>query len=249
MASLRRRAVRSSGWLALLAVAGLPCAPLPVAAQQGQRAALDLRSPLQGVVLEESTLRPIEAATVILIGADMSTRTDADGAFAFANTPSGRVRVRVTSPGRVSMVQEVEVHPDAILHVQFLLPRIDVVLAGFLVTGSADATSGAPVTAADLVARQVPGLLYPVSSVGDTERGIRLRGTNTFTQAGDPHLFVDGIRVTGTGTIYDALTQIPAENVDRIEVLRGPAAAFLHPYAANGVIHVYTKSRGGVRPH
>ncbi len=54
-------------------------------------------------------------------------------------------------------------------------------------------------------------------------------------------LFVDGVRVQGAG-IYDALSQIPAEDVEAIEVLRGAAAAFLHPDGANGVIHVRTIS-------
>jgi outer membrane receptor for ferrienterochelin and colicin len=40
---------------------------------------------------------------------------------------------------------------------------------------------------------------------------------------------------------FDALERIPASDVERVEVLRGPAAAFLYPYAANGVINVVTK--------
>jgi outer membrane receptor for ferrienterochelin and colicin len=45
------------------------------------------------------------------------------------------------------------------------------------------------------------------------------------------------------GAGLDLLRMIPATDVADISVLRGPAAAFLYPYAANGVISVTTKKR------
>ena len=41
--------------------------------------------------------------------------------------------------------------------------------------------------------------------------------------------------------MFDVLSQIPASDVEDIEVLRGPTAAFLYPFAANGVVEVRTK--------
>jgi hypothetical protein len=241
MTILRRYHTRSGSWLVILAVAGLPWGFQRADAQQGLPAPPDLQSPFQGVVLEESSFQPIESARVAIVGTNLVAETDAYGSFAFPDPPMGRISVRITAPDQVSTVQEVELREGGILHVQILLPRITAVLAELLVVGGAvEASSGAPSTAADLVARQVPGLLFPASSVGDAERGIRLRGANTFAAAADPHLFIDGVRVVGSQSIYEALTRIPAAEVDRIEVLRGPAAAFLHQYGANGVIHVYT---------
>jgi TonB-dependent SusC/RagA subfamily outer membrane receptor len=40
---------------------------------------------------------------------------------------------------------------------------------------------------------------------------------------------------------YDALRNIPAADVEALEVLKGPAAASLYPFAANGVVLVTTK--------
>lgn len=223
-----------------LAVIGLATLPLLAGAQQGRPAPLDTRSPLQGIVLDEVSGLPIESAVVSIVGSGLTARTDSYGSFGFANPPIGRISVRVSAPDLVSMVEEVEVRDGSIVHVQFLLPPLDALLAEFLVPPGS--TVGEPATAADLVARRVPGLLHSVTMVGDGDRAIRLRGVNTFTGGGEPQLFVDGVRVTGTGTIYSTLMNIPASDVDRIDVLRGPAAAFLHPYAANGVIHVYTRT-------
>ena len=45
----------------------------------------------------------------------------------------------------------------------------------------------------------------------------------------------------------EALRQIPASDVEDIKVLKGPAAAFLYPLAANGVVAVTTRSAGRPR--
>jgi TonB-dependent starch-binding outer membrane protein SusC len=232
----------------ILGAWGLLSIPSVAWTQHGLPTPLDLRS-LQGIVLDESSHEPIQSATVTIVGSDLETRTDAYGSFSVSNPPSGPVNVRVAAPGFITIVEEVEVVAGAIVHLQVFLPPLAALLSEILVRSPAGAAaSDRSATAADLVARQVPGLLFPQSGPGDTDRGIRLRGISTFTQGGDPHLLIDGVRVVGTSAIYEILNQIPAEDVERVEVLRGPAAAFLHPYAANGVIHVHTKTgRGGQR--
>jgi len=228
--------------MAILGMMGALSLPLWAAAQQGTFVPLNLDSPLQGIVLDESTGQPVADATLTIVGTDYRTSANAYGMFAFPDPPMGRVSVRAAAPDMVTLVEEVDVRADVITQIEFHLPPLDALLAEFLVPSGDRVSSTEPTTAADLVARRVPGLMLPVSSVGDDERAIRLRGVNTFTQGSEPHLFIDGVRVTGTSTIYNTLTQIPASDVERIDVLRGPAAAFLHQYAANGVIHVYTRS-------
>ena len=64
---------------------------------------------LGGVVVDESTGQPVEAATVLLVGTDFETETGTYGGFAFTEAPLGTVSVRVTAPGHPSVVQEVDV--------------------------------------------------------------------------------------------------------------------------------------------
>lgn len=240
MTPLRPPVRNASGIWALTALLAA-ATPLAVqGAQQGLPAPLDYDSPLQGVVVDESTFQPIEGATVTIVGTELVTETDAYGSFAFPDPPAGFLSIRAAAPDRVSATEEVVRDEGRLLHVQFMLPRVDEVLAGILVGVQPGATGGDPATAADMVARRVPGLLFGPAGVGDVDRDILLRGINSFGDGGSPHLFVDGVRVTGS-SIYDVLSRIPAEEVDRIEVLRGPNQAFRHQYAADGVIHVYTK--------
>lgn len=205
--------------------------------------AQDFETVLGGVVLDDLSMEPIESATVSIVGTDITTVTDEYGAFVFGDPPLGRVSMRVVAADRVSMVQEIELHAEAVTHVQFFLPAIDVVVSELLVREPAESTGTikVPLSAVDILARQVPGAFGAFPMPGDTDQSVVIRGLGTFGDNVEPALFVDGVRVSAAG-VYDALSQIPAEDVEAVEVLRGAASAFLHPNGANGVIHVRTRT-------
>ncbi len=81
--------------------------------------------------------------------------------------------------------------------------------------------------------------------MGQNDNEIYLRGIGSITQSVDPVVYVDGVRFVIDNAL-EVLDRISAEDVANIRVLRGPAAAFLYPHAANGVILVET--RGATRP-
>ena len=195
-----------------------------------------------GVVLDDVTMEPIGAAIVTIIGTDMSAVTDERGAFLFSDPPVGRTSVRVVAADYVSVVQEIALRVESVTHVQFFLPAIDAVVSQLLARGPAESTVTikVPLSAVDILARQVPSAFGALPMPGDTDQPVILRGLGTFSDNVEPVLLVDGVRVAASG-VYDALSQIPAEDVEAIEVLRGAAGAFLHPNGANGVIHVRTR--------
>ena len=204
---------------------------------------------LGGVVLDDVTMEPIGSATVSIIGTDMSAVTDERGTFVFWEPPVGRVSVRVAAADRVSVVQEIELHAESVTHVQFFVPAIDAVISELLVRRPGERTGDIkiPLSAVDILARQVPGAFGALPMPGDTDQPVILRGLGTFGDNVEPVLLVDGVRVSASG-VYDALAQIPAEDVDAIEVLRGAAGAFLYPNGANGVIHVRTRMGPAAEP-
>ncbi len=123
----------------------------------------------------------------------------------------------------------------------------------------------APVAdAIQLINGRVPGVLVQPSTgvVGGGGR-IRIRGASSISLFGsDPLLFVDGIRVdnrahsgpasqgggtTGSGPA-SRMSDINPEDIESIEIVKGPAAAVLYgTEATGGVIQIITKrgSRGG----
>ena len=197
---------------------------------------------LQGVVVDETTRQPVDSATVSLAGHGEAVITGRWGDFAFPDAPLGTVAVQVSAPGHPSVVQDVTVVGDRIAFVQIVLPSVAAVLSELLVRGSqAGPPTEAARTAADLLALEVSRMRPSSGEVGKSDYQVRLRSANTFQGVGEPLILIDGVVMSRAQNAFDALEQIPASDVDEIELLKGPAAAFLYPYAANGVVHVKTK--------
>ncbi len=110
----------------------------------------------------------------------------------------------------------------------------------------------APVTTvANLLQARTPGLMIRnESGSAGTSQTIRIRGISSITQGNDPLVFLDGIRVDGgSQQIYglggqsgSRLNDIKSEDIESIEVVKGPAAATLYGSdAVAGVINIITK--------
>src|SRR5262249_54277618 len=74
--------------------------------------------------------------------------------------------------------------------------------------------------------------------------GVFLRGTNTAQTL----VLIDGVRVSSSTAGTTALEAIPLDQIDRIEILRGPASSLYGSDAVGGVIQVFTR-RGAGDPH
>lgn len=95
------------------------------------------------------------------------------------------------------------------------------------------------------VLRQVPGLTFQNSGGDGKATSIHLRGTNSSHVL----VLVDGIKV-GSATLGSvAFQDIPLENIERIEVVRGPRSALYGSEAIGGVIQIFTqKGKMGFHP-
>ena len=235
--SLRRAA------FAALALAAVPVVTSPVYGQEQPR---ESSARLQGVVVVESTFEAIIGATVSIVDTDIETQTGSLGDFAILDAPLGRVWVRVAAPGFPSVRDQVEITESGIVFVQFRMPTdVGTVLDEVVVEViDPDAASAEANTALDLLAIKVPSIqMKSTGAVGLSTGVVRLRGFSSLTQDGNPLVVIDDVAMTGDRPPLEVLSQIPARDVESIEVLRGPIAAFRYPYASNGVIYVKTKRR------
>lgn len=201
---------------------------------------------LQGVVVVESTFEAIIGATVSIVDTDIQTQTGALGDFAIVDAPLGSVWVRVEAPGFPSVRDLVEITENGIVFLQFRMPEdVGTVLDEVVVeVVDPNVASSEANTALDLLAIKVPSIgMRSPGSVGQHGGAVRLRGFNSLTQSGNPLIVIDDVAVTSDRPPLEVLSQIPAGDVESIEVLRGPIAAFRFPYASNGVILVKTKRR------
>lgn len=103
------------------------------------------------------------------------------------------------------------------------------------------------ITRADLERSQAPDLIavlsqqagIDVSRTGGPGQAstLFLRGANS----NQTLILIDGIRVTATGSGLFDLAHLPPDQIERIEIVRGPRAALWGSDAIGGVIHIFTR--------
>ena len=113
-----------------------------------------------------------------------------------------------------------------------------------------------------LLVGRAPGVtVLPGTGMVGAGAIVRIRGIGSFSLSSDPLIYVDGVRVnnqTGTGLAVQAfgsavvsrLNDFNPDEIENIEVLKGPAAATLYgTEAARGVINIITKkgAAGGTK--
>lgn len=97
-----------------------------------------------------------------------------------------------------------------------------------------------PGSVADVLAR-VPGIQITRNGGPGTTTSVFLRGADSRFTA----VYVDGVRMDSQSTGGASWQSIPLALIDRIEVLRGPAAAVYGSDAMGGVVQIFTKKGDG----
>lgn len=99
--------------------------------------------------------------------------------------------------------------------------------------------AGPTTTLAELLGRST-GIEFGRAGGHGADESVFIRGTN----GGHALVLVDGIRVNSATTGATATQMIPLSQVERIEVLRGPASALYGSDAIGGVIQIFTRNAG-----
>ena len=243
--------------LAAFAIAALPAAAL---AQDGS---------ISGQVVDQTTRNPVPDAQVSVVGTARGAQTDSQGRFTISGVPAGTYDLRVRRVGYAPTVQRVSVSTGGSATADFALgtsaTRLEEVVVN-AVTGQAqrrvesgtnnglidvESLNKGPITQmADVLQGRIAGVtLQSAAGTQGSSQKIRIRGANSLSLSNEPLLYVDGIRVSnGKGGIalggqdYSRLNDINPEEIENVEILKGPAASAIYGSAAAvGVILITTK--------
>ena len=250
----------------LVLAASLLAAPLAAATLAATVASAQETGTVTGSVTTEATGQPIVSAQVFIEELARGSLTQASGRYLLVSIPPGTYALSVTSIGHETVTRQVSVTAGGVADVDFVLAAVALDLDEIVVTGTGvptqrrrlgqtiatvtgDELAAAPITnIADALVGRLPGARGLMSG-GQTGGGtsILLRGTSSISQRQSPLIYVDGVRVDNTresaeSVQTDRLQDINPQDIERIEVIKGAAAATLFgTEASSGVIQIFTK--------
>jgi TonB-linked SusC/RagA family outer membrane protein len=260
------RIVTGGGWRHVVmlgaVVAGL-MTPSAARAQEGVVA---------GSVVVEGSSRPLSGAQVTVQGQEgRGAVSDASGRFRITGLPAaGQVTLVARMIGYRPATQSVRIGATDVRFgmSERAVELEQIVVTGTAGTqekraiGNSvakvnveDVVSSARVQSVqDLINGRAPGVaILPWTGMVGAGSRIRIRGISTFSLTAEPLVYVDGVRVNneqasgltiqafGSGVV-SRLNDFNPEEIESIEILKGPAAATLYgTEAARGVINIITK--------
>ena len=200
----------------------------------------------------------------------------ADGQYTIAGIPAGQHTVVVRRLGFGLQRRHVTVAAGQTVTADFAMATASTTLSEVLVTGTAAPTErravGTSIASVDsnavaksnavTVDQALQGKMAGAQitqnsgNPGGGGVSIRLRGTSSFISGSDPLVIIDGVIVDNSSAplrdlgarsnVQNRMADLNPADIDRIEVVRGAAAAALYGSRANnGVIQIFTK-RGQV---
>jgi len=233
--------------------------PLPAASQ----------GTISGLVQNQQSGTPVPSVQIFIESLDLGVLTQPNGRYVLQNVPAGTHMVTASRIGFQNITQSVTVGAGTALQ-DFTLTEAILGLDEIIVTGQAGGTQRraignvvATIDAAELAevsasssmeqffGNRVAGVqMIPGSgSVGyDTQR-IRIRGNSSAALKNDPIIYIDGVRMNslapetaGYAVRQSRLNDINPNDIESIEIIKGPAASTLYgTEASNGVIQIITK--------
>jgi TonB-dependent SusC/RagA subfamily outer membrane receptor len=228
-------------------------------------------STVRGRVNDARTGNPIPAAQVSVDGTRLGALTDASGIFTISGVPSGNRTITARRIGYTPQRKQVVVGAGA-NDVTFSLDATASTLEQVVVTGTATPTTiralgtsiasidnsqiaeARSVTVDQALQGKIAGAQITQNSgtPGGGGLSVRLRGTGSIISGSEPLYIVDGVIVDNSSdqlidfgarsNPQNRLADLDPNDIDRIEVVRGAAAAALYGSRANnGVVQIFTK--------
>jgi vitamin B12 transporter len=122
--------------------------------------------------------------------------------------------------------------------------RLDALIADVTVIGPEEIARAGAQSLADLLQRQ-PGVQIQTNGGPASTTGVFLRGAN----ANQTLVLIDGLRVSSSSSGTTPFEALPLDQIDHIEILRGPAASLYGADAIGGVIQIFTRQASGDAVH
>lgn len=194
--------------------------------------------------------KAVQGASIYLLNTNFSTSTDKEGRFTLKNIPTGNYQMKISAMGYAVLLRTVNVSSQQ-NGINIVLMTTEHQLDEVIVTAQKtdEDQQKLPLSLSVISSKQVnddklwnikdltaivPGLY--ASNPGDNRNVVSIRGIATTSYNQAITTYIDGVNQFNLDTYIAQL-----EDVERIEVLRGPQGTLYGRGAMGGVINIITK--------
>jgi len=223
---------------------------------------------ITGSVVESGTDRTLPGANVLIVGTNLGAASDVDGNYQIVRVPPGTYQLEVRFMGYKTQTKEVQVIANQEVTIDFEMGMDPFKMDAVVVTGVASKTSKAVaeiavqrLSAAELVEKsdyegvsdmlgaKIAGVsMTKASGAFGADVRMTMRSGGGINGDGQPVFYVDGVKLDGSswrgsGNVgLSPIAHINPEDIESIEVIKGPAGAGSYGTGgANGVVVITTK--------
>ena len=207
-----------------------------------------------GHVIDKGNGEHIPYVTVRLVGTTYGTMTDATGHYFLKNVPDGKYVIEATCIGYLSQKFDVNIHSNKTTEVNFSLKEDVMQLEQVVVTGNKGEVKRRNSSTLVNVLNAKTFDLVSACSLADGlnyQPGVRVE--NNCQNCGFTQVRINGLDghysqiLMNSRAVFSALAgvygleQIPANMIERVEVMRGGGSALFGSSAIGGTINIITK--------
>ena len=214
-------------------------------------------SSVEGVILDLNTSEKLIGANIMLEGTNLGTASDENGRYTISNIPIGNYNIRVMFIGYEDYVKNIKIKSDEVYLINIDLKPSAIEIQETKVTGEKrkQKVTGAPASMEIVSSRDIKGktttnmgaYLKGLKGIDFTSSGINnysisVRGFNSsfntrlLTLSDGRVANIPALRVINYSTIPQSM-----DDVDKIEVILGPATALYGANAHSGVVNIISK--------
>lgn len=207
-----------------------------------------------GHVLDKATKEHLPYITVTLKGTTIGTQTDATGHYFLKNLPEGKFTIEVSAVGYKSQSREVVLKKGKTIEADFEIEEDAIALDGVVISANRNETKRK--FAPTLVNVLDVKMLEKTQST-DISQGLKfqpgVRVETNCQNCGFTQVRINGLEGPYSQILIDSrpvfsalagvygLEQIPANMIERVEVMRGGGSALFGSSAIAGTINIITK--------
>ena len=216
--------------------------------------ATDTDAHIYGHVIDKATGEHLPYIVVLIKGTTIGVTTESTGHYMIKNVPEGEFTLEVSAIGYKTLTRDVKVRKGHSYEINFVLEEDHVQIDGVIVSATrSETTRKMSPTLVNVVGMDI----YNKSNCTTVAQGLAfqpgVRVENNCQNCGFQQIRINGLDGQYTQILIDSrpifsalagvygIEQLPANMVDRVEVMRGGGSALFGSSAIAGTINIITK--------